>query len=164
METVGFIGMGKMGTRMAVNIQKAGYSMASMTLGKELLGLYWMVGGARLAGSEAGGARLSYIVATCLPRPQVVEQVVTGPGGILEGIRSGGIYMAMSTCGPDFIRSLEPVFNQKGVHVMDTPVLRSLLDARDRGVIVMAGGDRDIFDRLHPILDAFVDKVVYAED
>ena len=90
--------------------------------------------------------------------------MVKGPGGILEGIRPGGIYIDMSTCGPDLIWSFEPLFNQKGVHVMDTPVLRSSLDARDRGVIVMAGGDRDIFDRLHLILAAFVDKVVYAED
>ena len=62
--------------------------------------------------------------------------------------------MDMSTCGPDLIRSLEPLFKQKGAHLMDTPVLSSPLDAFDRCVIVMAGGEREIFDRLRPILDA----------
>jgi len=161
METVGFIGMGKMGTPMAVNIQKAGYPMVVYDAREEATRPL-LDGGARLAESAAELAQLSDVVATCLPRPQVVEQVVTGPEGILEGIRPGGIYMDMSTCGPDLIRSLEPLFKQKGAHVMDTPVLSSPLDALDRGLIVMAGGDRDIFDRLHPILDTFADKVVYA--
>ena len=161
METVGFIGMGKMGTPMAVNIQKAGYLMVVYDAREEATRPL-LDGGARLAGSAAEVAQLSNVVATCLPRPQVVEQVVKGPEGILEGIRPGGIYMDMSTCGPDLIRSLEPLFKQKGAHVMDTPVLSSPLDALDRGLIVMAGGDREIFDRLHPILDAFADKVVYA--
>ena len=161
METVGFIGMGKMGTPMAVNIQKAGYPMVVYAAREESTKPL-LEGGARLAGTAAEVAQLCDVVATCLPRPQVVEQVVKGPEGILEGIRPGGIYMDMSTCGPDLIRSLEPLFKQKGAHLMDTPVLSSPLDALDRGLIVMAGGDRDIFDRLHPILDAFADKVVYA--
>ena len=161
METVGFIGMGKMGTPMAVNIQKAGYPMVVYDAREESTKPL-LEGGARLAGTAAEVAQLCDVVATCLPRPQVVEQVVKGPEGILEGIRPGGIYMDMSTCGPDLIRSLEPLFKQKGAHLMDTPVLSSPLDALDRGLIVMAGGDRDIFDRLHPILDAFADKVVYA--
>lgn len=161
METVGFIGMGKMGTPMAVNIQKAGYSMVVYDAREEATRPL-LDGGARLAGSAAEVAQLSDVIATCLPRPQVVEQVVKGPEGILEGIRPGGIYMDMSTCGPDLIRSLEPLFKQKGAHLMDTPVLSSPLDAFDRGVIVMAGGERDIFERLRLILDALAEKVVYT--
>ena len=161
METVGFIGLGKMGTPIAVNIQKAGYPMVVYDAREEATRPL-LEGGARLAGSPAEVARLSDVIVTCLPRPQVVEQVVTGPEGILEGIRSGGIYMDISTCGPNLIRSLEPLFQQKGAHVLDTPVLSSPRDARDRGLILMVGGDRAIFDRLQPMLDAFADKVVYA--
>ena len=161
METVRFIGLGKMGTPMAVNIQKAGYPMVVHDAREDAT---WplLEGGARLAGSPAEAAMSSEVVATCLPRPQVVEEVVTGPEGILEGIRPGGIYMDMSTCGPNLIRSLELLFQRKGAHVLDTPVLSSPLDAQNRKVIVMVGGDRAIFDRLVPILDSFADKVVFA--
>ena len=161
METVGFVGLGKMGTPMAVNIQKAGYPMVVYDISegatKPLL-----EGGARLAGSPAEAARLSEVVFTSLPRPQVVEPVVKGPEGILEGIQPGGIYLDMSTCGPDLVRGLEPLFKQKGAHVLDSPVLSSPKNAIDRGVILMVGGDRAIFDRLHPMFDAFADKVIYT--
>ena len=89
METVGFIGLGKMGTPLAINIQKAGYPMVVYDAREEAVRPL-LEGGARLAGSPAEVARLCDVVATCLPRPQVVEQVVTGPEGILEGIQSGG--------------------------------------------------------------------------
>ena len=150
-----------MGTPLAVNIQKAGYPMVVYDAREEATRPL-LEGGARLAASPAEVAQLSDVVATCLPRPQVVEEVVTGPEGILEGIRPGGIYLDISTCGPNLIRSLEPLFQQKGAHLLDTPVLSSPRDAPDRSVIVMVGGDRAIFERLRLILEAFADKVVYA--
>ena len=161
METVGFVGLGKMGTPLAVNIQKAGYPMVVYDAREEATKPL-LEGGARLADSPAEVARLSDVIATCLPRPQVVEEVVRGPDGILEGIRPGGIYLDISTCGPNLIRSLEPLFQQKEAHLLDTPILSSPQDAVGRCVIVMVGGDRAIFDRLGPILDTFADKVVYA--
>ncbi len=161
METVGFVGLGKMGTPMAVNIQKAGYPMVVYDV-REEASKPLLEGGARLAGSPAEVARLSDIVTASLPRPQVVDRVVKGSEGILQGIRPGAIFMDMSTCGPDVVRGLEPLFKEKGAHVMDTPVLSSPLTAADRGVIVMVGGDRAVFDRLRPMLDVFADKVVYA--
>ena len=138
METVGFVGLGKMGTPMAVNIQKAGYPMVVYDISEGAVRPL-LEGGARLAGSPAEAARLSEVLFSSLPRPQVVEQVVKGPEGILEGIQPGGIYLDMSTCGPDLIRRLEPLFRDKGAHVMDSPVLSSPQDAIDRGVILMVG-------------------------
>ena len=161
METVGFVGLGKMGTPMAVNIQKAGYPMVVYDI-SEGATRPLLEGGARLAGSPAEAASLSEVLFTSLPRPQVVERVVKGPEGILEGIQPGAIYLDMSTCGPDTIRGLEPLFQEKGAHVMDTPVLSSPLDAIDRGVILMVGGERGIFDRLHPMFDVFADNVIYT--
>ena len=102
------------------------------------------------------------MVFTSLPRPKEVEEVVSGPGGILEGIKDGTIYLDLSTSDPDLLRRLEPTFRQSGAHVLDAPVLSSPSDAVDRRVIVMVGGDRAVCDRVRPILDAFADKVVYA--
>ena len=144
METVGFVGLGKMGTPMAANIQKAGYPMVVYDI-SEGATRPLLEGGARLAGSPAEAARLSEVLFTSLPRPQVVERVVKGPEGILEGIQPGAIYLDMSTCGPDTIRGLEPLFQEKGAQVMDTPVLSSPLGAIDRDVILMVGGGQGYF-------------------
>ena len=131
-----------MGTPIAVNIQKAGYQMVVYDILEEatkpLAGRGCSPGG--LSPPEA--ARLSEVLFTSLPRPQVVERVVKGPEGILEGIQPGGVYLDMSTCGPDLLRGLEPLFLEKGAHVLDSPVLSSPMDAIDRGVILMVGGDQ----------------------
>ena len=161
METVGFIGLGRMGSAMARNIQKAGYSMVVHDLREEATKPL-LEGGASLAGSSAEVARLSDVIFTSLPGPREVEAVAIGHEGILEGVREGSIYLDLSTCGPDLVRRIEPMFRQKGVHVLDTPVLSSPTRAVARNLIVMVGGEREIYERIHPILDAFADKVVYA--
>ena len=161
METIGFIGLGKMGTPMAVNIQKAGYPMVVHDTREDAVRPL-LEGGARLATSPAEVAGYSEIVFTSLPGPREVDHVVTGPGGLLEGIREGSVYLDLSTCGPDLVHRLEPLFRQKGAHVMDAPVLSSPSDAVHREVIVMVGGERAVYNRIHPLLLAFADKVIYA--
>ena len=88
--------------------------------------------------------------------------MVTGPEGILEGIKEGGIYLDLSTCGPAFVREIEPMFHQKGAHVLDTPVLGSPTVAIAKNLIVVVGGEQKIYERITPILNAFANKVVYA--
>ena len=119
-------------------------------------------GGAKLAGSPAEVANLSEIVCTSLPAPRDVESLVLGRDGLLEGIKEGALYLDLSTCGPDLIRRLEPTFQQKGAHVMDTPVFSMPAWAVERRLMVMAGGRREDFDRARPLLEAFADKVVHT--
>ncbi len=161
METVGFIGLGRMGAAMAGNIQKGGYAMIVHDI-REGTTKPLLEGGARYAASPAEAARHSDIIFTSLPRPQDVEAVVTGPEGILEGIREGNVYLDLTTCGPDVIRRLEPLFRQQGAYVMDAPVLSSPTRALERNLLVMAGGEQEVYARIQPILHTFADKVVYT--
>lgn len=161
METVGFIGLGNMGGGMSANIQKAGYPMVVYDL-REEAAKPLLEGGARLAGSPAEVARLSDVTFSSLPGPKEVEEVATGPEGVLEGIQPGAIYVDLSTSRPTLIRELEPKFRQKGCHVLDAPVSGGKSGAATRNLAVMVGGEREIFDRIKPLLDAFGDKVFYA--
>ena len=161
METVGFIGLGNMGGGMSRNIQKAGYTMVVYDL-REDVTKPLLEGGARLAGSPAEVARLSDVTFTSLPGPREVEAVATGPEGVLEGIQPGAIYVDLSTSRPTLIRQIEPQFRQKGAHVLDAPVSGGKSGAATRNLAVMVGGEREIYDRIKPLLDAFGDKVFYA--
>ena len=161
MDTVGFIGLGNMGGGMSLNIQKAGYPMVVYDL-REEAARPLLEGGARLAGSPAEVARLSDVTFTSLPGPREVEAVATGPEGVLEGIKPGAMYVDLSTSRPTLIRQIEPQFRQKGAHVLDAPVSGGKSGAATRNLAVMVGGERDIFDRIRPLLDAFGDKVFYA--
>ncbi|HIM79131.1 MAG TPA: NAD(P)-dependent oxidoreductase [Dehalococcoidia bacterium] len=161
METVGFIGLGNMGGGMSANIQRAGYPMVVYDL-REEAAKPLLEGGARLANSPAEVASLCDITLTSLPGPKEVESVSTGPEGVLEGMKPGGIYIDLSTSRPTLIREIEPRFRQKGCHVLDAPVSGGKSGAASGNLAVMVGGEREIFDRVKPILDSFGDKVFYA--
>ena len=161
METIGFIGLGNMGGGMAGNIQKAGYPMIVYDL-REAATRSFLEGGARLGNSPADVASRSEIILTSLPGPREVEMVATGPEGILQGMTAGSVYIDLSTSRPTLIREIEPQFRAKGVHVLDAPVSGGKSGAQSRNLAVMVGGEREVFDRVKPLLDAFGDKVYYA--
>lgn len=161
MEKVGFIGLGNMGGGMSANIQRAGYPMVVFDL-REEAAKPLLEGGARLANSPAEVAELSDVIFTSLPGPKEVEAVALGPQGILEGIRPGSIYVDLSSSRPSLIRQMEPTFRQKGIHILDAPVSGGKSGAASGDLAVMVGGEREIFDRIKPILDTFGDKVFYA--
>lgn len=161
METVGFIGLGNMGSGMAGNIQKADYPLVVYDLRVEMTKAL-VQQGARRATSPAEVASLSEVIFTSLPGPKEVEEVALGARGILEGIKPGGIYVDLSTSRPTLIRTIEPQFRAKGAHVLDAPVSGGKSGAATRNLAVMVGGERAIYERIKPILDAFGDKVFYA--
>ena len=108
METVGFIGLGRMGSAMAGNIQKAGYPMVVHDVREEATRPFGERG-AKAAGTPEEVARLSDVIFTSVPGPKEMEEVATGSGGILGGIKSDSVYVDLSTCGPSLIRRLEPM-------------------------------------------------------
>ena len=161
METIGFIGLGNMGGGMSLNIQKAGYPLVVNDL-REEAALPLLEGGARLANTPAEVAENSDIIFTSLPGPREVEAVALGESGVLEGIRPGGIYVDLSSSRPTLIREIEPIFRRKGAHVLDAPVSGGKTGAYSGNLAVMVGGDREIYERIKPVLDSFGDKVFYA--
>ena len=161
METIGFIGLGNLGSPMARNIQRAGYSMVVYDV-REGATRDLLDGGARLAASPEEVARLCDVTFTSVPGPKEVEEVAVGPHGVLEGIKEGAIYVDLSTSRPALVREIETMFRRKGAHVLDAPVLSTPADAAGRHLIVMPSGEREVYERLHPIFEAFADKVVYA--
>jgi 3-hydroxyisobutyrate dehydrogenase-like beta-hydroxyacid dehydrogenase len=161
METVGFIGLGNMGGGMSANIQRAGYSMVVYDIREEVTRPL-LEGGARLASSPAEVARLSDVTFTSLPGPKEVEAVALGTEGVLEGIKPGSVYVDLSSSRPTLIRQIEPRFRQKGAHVLDAPVSGGKTGAATRNLAVMVGGEKEVYQRIKPILDAFGDKVFYA--
>ena len=161
MDTVGFIGLERAGAPMAVNIQKAGYPMVVYD-GQPESAKPLLEGGARLAGSPAEVARLSDIIISYLPGPKEVEEAVFGAQGILAGIKKGGIYMDITTCGLALTRRILPAFQQKGAHVLDGPINGGGAAAVNRDLMMMVGGEREVYDRIFPVLDAFAQRVIYA--
>jgi 3-hydroxyisobutyrate dehydrogenase len=161
MQTIGFIGLGKMGGPVAGHIQRAGYPMVVYDLRDEATRSF-LARGATAASSAAEVASRSDVIITALPMPVDVERAACGEHGIIEGIRPGSVFVDISTSPPSLIRRLEPLFRAKGASVLDAPVASGQPGAA-RGIHeVMVGGELQIFERVKPIFSAFGDQVLYA--
>jgi 3-hydroxyisobutyrate dehydrogenase len=161
MKTIGFIGLGNMGGAMAGNIRKAGYALVVHDVRADAVRRLTDAG-ARAGTSPAEVARQADVTITSLPGPREVEAVAVGAEGILTGIAPGRVWIDTSTSRPTLIRALEPRFREKGVDVLDAPVSGGKTGAETRNLAVMVGGERAVFERVKPLLDAFGDKVFYA--
>ena len=157
---IGFIGLGNMGGGMAANVLRAGYDLTVHDLRREAATLL-LENGASWADTPAELAASCDVVLTSLPGPREVEAIALGESGILEGSTSGSVYIDLSTSSPTLIRSIAEDFAAKGVSVLDAPVSGGPVGARTGRLAVMVGGDREVYDRVKPALDAIGDKVSY---
>lgn len=157
---IGFIGLGNMGFGMATNVLKAGHYLKVYDI-RKAAAKPLLDAGAVWAATPKAVAEGCDMVFTSLPGPPEVEEVALGENGIIEGIRPGGIYVDLSTNSPDRVQILYDRFKEKGAHVMDVPVNDGLYDAIEGKLMLMAGGDEDIFQICKPVLDVIGDKVRY---
>ncbi len=157
---IGFIGLGNMGGGMAANVLRAGYDLTVHDLRREAA-TPLLESGASWADTPAEVAATSDVVLTSLPGPREVEAIALGESGVLEGSTSGKVYIDLSTSSPTLIRSIAEDFAAKGVSVLDAPVSGGPVGARTGRLAVMVGGDREVYERVKPALDAIGDKVSY---
>src|SRR5207247_43855 len=150
-QPVGFIGLGIMGRPMAGHILKGGHPLTVFNRTRSKTEEI-QAQGAAVAGSPAEVAARSEIVVTMVTDTPDVEAVVAGPGGILEGIRPGSIVVDRSTISPKTERSLAEKLRARGAALVDAPVSGGDVGAREATLAIMAGGDREAFDRVLPIL------------
>src|SRR4030095_2883272 len=161
MDTGGFMGLGNMGGPVAGHIQRAGFPMVVCDL-RETATRPFQERGAKVVDSASELARRSDVIITALPMPADVEQVACGASGILDGIRPRSVFIDISTSPPSLLRRLEPLFRTKGAYVLDAPVASGQPGAA-RGIHeVMVGGEREIFERVLPVLRAFGDQILHA--
>lgn len=161
METVGFIGLGFMGSKMAKNVMKK-FPLVIYDIRPEALEALEKEG-AKRASSPAEVARKSDVVITMLPATREVEQVVLGMQGVVEGIRRGSIYINMSTSSPLLTRKIAEIFKAKGVDVLGAPVAGA--PKAEAGMMtIMVGGDADVFERCRPVLQCMGNNVFRVGD
>jgi len=153
METIGFIGLGRMGRPMASNLCRSGFRLVVHDLAPAPVEALAALG-ARAAADAAEVARDSDIVVTMLPASPEVEQVVLGPGGVFANARDGLLLMDMSTVEPRTTDLLAREAGQRGFSVVDAPVGRLASHADAGQSLFMVGGAEADFARVRPLLDA----------
>jgi len=158
---VGFIGLGTMGASMASNLQAAGHELCVNDLRREAAAPH-LAAGAAWKDTPRGVAEGVDVVFTSLPGPREVEAVAVGADGLIHGMRAGAAYFDLSTNSPAVVRRLHSVFKDKGLSLLDAPVSGGPKGARTRKLALWVGGDREVYDRFKPVLDAIGDQPYYV--
>ena len=156
---IGFIGIGVMGRPKTHNLLKAEHHVTVNARHPDKPEVQEVLNaGAKLAPSARAVAMASDIVITMLPNSPQVEEVVTGPHGILEGARKGLIIIDMSTIAPSVSRKLAQTVSTRGVHFLDAPVSGGSQGAINGTLTIMVGGEQKIFEQARPVLEAMGKK------
>jgi 3-hydroxyisobutyrate dehydrogenase len=160
---IGFIGVGNIGAPIAGQLLKAGHSLIVYDIRPEAANAL-LAAGAAWSQSPAALAAECEVVATCLPGPAEMEQVCLGPGGLVGHLRPGALYIDHTTNSPELVRRMHGVLAGEGVAMVDAPVSGGMEGAETRDLLVMVGGERAVFERAFPLLDAVAERVIYTGD
>ena len=157
---VGFIGIGTMGVGISANIKKAGHEMVVHDARRQAAEKI-CAAGAKWADSPRQVAAESEIVFTSLPGPPQFDAVVKGEKGLLAGMQKGQPLFDLSTNSPTVIRAIEPLFKERGAHLLDSPVSGGPAGAASGKMAIWVGGDKAVFEKYCPVLDSAGDQVAY---
>ena len=158
---VGFIGVGFMGKHMVKHIVNGGHNLTVYDINIEATEEIQAMG-ASLAGSPREVAESSEVIFTSLPKPQNVEEVVLGEGGILSGASHGTTYFDLSTTDPLTLQRIATTAELKGVKVLDAPVSGGTIGAELGTLCIMVGGDKVHYEKYKQVLDLMGTQVIYA--
>jgi len=141
---VAFLGLGSMGRPMAARLLAAGHDLSvwNRTAGRDE---ELVAAGARQAGTPAEAVGDAQVVITMVTDPPALEEVLFGSDGAGPAIPETATLIDMSTVGPTAIASV--VERVAPVAVLDAPVLGSVPSVESGRLVILAGGDRAVFDR-----------------
>jgi len=160
---IGLIGTGLMGKPMARNLLRAGFPLFvhNRTVSKlaELI-----AAGAVASPTPKALAEQCDIVITMLIDWETTHAAVFGPEGVLDGIRSGSLFIDMGTTSPEHARELWSAFDARGVEAIDAPVSGGEKGAVEATLTIMAGGSERAFARAEPVFAAIGNNYVRIGD
>jgi 3-hydroxyisobutyrate dehydrogenase len=148
---VGFIGLGNVGAKLAGSLLRNGFELVVLDLDREAAAPL-LEQGARWAENARTLTRDSDVVITCLPSPAASAVVLEDADGVLAGMGEGRIWAEMSTTDESEVKRLGEKVAAAGGHPVDCPVSGGCHRAATGNISIFAGCEREVFDRLLPLL------------
>jgi len=160
---IAFLGLGKMGLAMAANLQRAGYPLVvwnrSAAKAEPLL-----AAGAATAQSPAAAARAADIVISSLADDASLRVVVSGPDGVLGGLRRGAIHIGTSTVSPGLSDELASLHAAAGGHYLAGPVVGRVPAAQAAQLVTFVAGDADAIEVARAVITTYAPRMVVVAE
>ena len=158
---IGFIGLGIMGSRMAANLQKQGYSLVvfnrTRAKAEPLLGPC-----GTFSDSPAKLAEQVDVLFTMLAHPDAVEQAALGANGFLDHLKPNALWIDCSSVNPSFSKKMAAEAARREVHFVDAPVTGSAPTAAEAKLIFGWELIRTDLERIRPLLLCMGNKIVHT--
>ncbi|MBM4239407.1 MAG: NAD(P)-dependent oxidoreductase, partial [Gammaproteobacteria bacterium] len=156
----GYIGLGNLGKHLAASLRRAGLTVVVNDLNREAAqslldaGCIW-------ADSPRALAEQVDCVITCLPSPAASNAVLTGPDGVLQGLRKGGTWIEMSTTDEREIKRVAAIAAERGISTLECPVTGGVHLAAAGKITVLVGGEQAVFEQHREALQAMGGQIFY---
>jgi 3-hydroxyisobutyrate dehydrogenase-like beta-hydroxyacid dehydrogenase len=161
MASVGFVGLGVMGGRIARRLLDAGHQVTGTNRTKSKA--EWLIaGGMRWAETPRQVAEAVDLVFTMVTDAAALHAVTEGKDGVLAGLSAGKIYIDMSSVSPAASRELAGTVAAAGARMIDAPVSGSVSTLEEGKLSIMVGGDEAAFSEVESILRDIGPMVTYV--
>lgn len=161
MATLGFVGLGAMGSRVTKRLLNAGHSVSGYNRTRSKA--QWLLdAGMRWGETPRAVAEASDVIFTMVTNTAALEAVVSGPEGILAGLGPGKVYVDMSTVSPAKSREVAGRVAALGASMLDAPVSGSVITLEQGKLSMMVGGAENVVAHITPILLDIAQKITYV--
>jgi 3-hydroxyisobutyrate dehydrogenase len=158
--SIGFIGLGNLGSKLAATLQRNGRELIVHDLDPAAAGPL-LARGAHWADTPRELAQRSDLVITCLPSPAVSAHVLEQPEGVLAGLAAGKLWLEMSTTEEREVKRLGERVRQAGAQALDAPVSGGCHRAATGNISIFVGGERAAFEKALPALRIMGRRIIH---
>lgn len=160
MKKIAFIGIGVMGKSIVGHLLKANYPVIVYTRTKDKAESLLEMG-ATWANTACEATEKADVIFTMVGYPADVEQIYFGENGVFEGGQAGKIVVDMTTSSPELAKRIATHAQACQMSAIDAPVSGGDIGAQKGVLSIMCGGEKEIFEAIHPILQEFGKDVIY---
>jgi 3-hydroxyisobutyrate dehydrogenase len=153
MSTLGFIGLGAMGSRMAMNLLAAGHELRVYNRDR-LKTLPFKEKGVHVCESPAEAAEGAAFVVSIVADDDATRDVMLGGQGVLSAAAKGAIVIDSSTNTPAMAKEVAAAAADEGIAYLDAPVSGSIAQAQGKELVFLVGGDKTAFEKAQPVMAA----------
>lgn len=150
-----YLGLGVMGYPMAGHLARNGYQVCVYNRSSEKSAAWSEEHSGTTAPTPAAAAENADVVFACVGNDFDIEQVCCGENGAFSTMKPGSVFVDHTTASASIARKLSEAASESGIHFIDAPVSGGQAGAENGVLTIMAGGEKEVFDRVAPVMSSY---------
>lgn len=161
MKRIGVVGLGDMGSGMAVNLMKAGFTVAGFDVAEHRMAAFRDAGGAVAGSAGATGAGADAVYVMVMTGEQA-RAVTLDPGGLAETMAPGTTVLLTSTIGQGAAREIGEALAARGIAMVDSPVTGGFAGAQDGTLTMIAAAPDTVMAQMRPVMEPISATILHV--